>query len=274
VLLMLPLPFSSYVRVFNHNPPRGDLDFVLEEYRKYHHLIPRSNELLESYLSTGGFPNAIRDYVRTGRVKEGTLSDFLSAVISDLNKLRRSETFFKLTVRGILERTTSEFSYHILSRSFSVGTVKTAISYVELLRKMYLLKVLEQVDLEGNPLPRKEKKFNFVNPLVYRAFSHWTSVNLTEEIRLVEGIVVNHLSRTYKTLYTKVRGEVDVVVRRRGELLGLEVKFGKVRQEKESTGEDEEDLPPEQGRGGRERDTCLFLSMLDTPHTVELKVMT
>jgi len=233
---MLPLPFSSYVRVFNHNPPRGDLDFVLEEYRKYHHLIPRSNELLESYLSTGGFPNAIRDYVRTGRVKEGTLSDFLSAVISDLNKLRRSETFFKLTVRGILERTTIEFSYHTLSRSFGVGSVKTAISYVELLQKIYLLKVLEQVDLEGNPLPRKEKKFNFVNPLVYRAFSHWTSVNLTEEIRLVEGIVVNHLSRTYKTLYTKVRGEVDVVVRRRGELLGLEVKLEKVRQEKKVMG--------------------------------------
>ena len=275
VLLMLPLPFSRYVRSFKIDLPQGDLDFVLGEYPRYHHFIPRLNELLEGYLATGGFPNAIRDYVRTGRVGESTLSDFLSAVISDVNKLRRSETFFKFTVRGIVERTASEFSYHTLSKSFGVGTVKTAISYVELLQKMYLLKVLEQVDLNGDLLPRKERKFYFTDPLVYRAFSYWTSVNPPEESKLVEGVVVNHLSRVYETFYTKVRGEVDVVVRRGEELLGFEVKFGRVRWERKVLGrmkritllskeEVDENVIP----------VSLFLSMFDVPQTVELKVMT
>jgi len=85
--------------------------------------------------------------------------------VSDVNRLRRSETFLKLTVRGIMERTAGEFSYHTLSRSFGVGTVKTAISYVELLERLHLLKVVEQVDLEGNVMPRKGEEVLLHRPL-------------------------------------------------------------------------------------------------------------
>ncbi len=62
--------------------------------------MPILNELLDKYLVTGGFPNSIRDFYRSGRVAQSTIDDFIASISSDLNKLRRSETFFKLTVRA------------------------------------------------------------------------------------------------------------------------------------------------------------------------------
>ncbi|WP_230937923.1 hypothetical protein [Sulfolobus acidocaldarius] len=81
----------------------------------------------------------------------------ISFIISDINKLRRSERFFKITIKAIIERASSTFSFHTLSRDFGVGTVKTAISYVELLEKLFLLKAVEAIDPNsGVPLLRKE----------------------------------------------------------------------------------------------------------------------
>jgi len=270
-LIMYPLPFSKYVELFNVKLPRGDLNFVTSNFGRYSHLTQTLNELMERYLVTGGFPNAIREHSSYGRVSV-TVDDFLSSVISDINKLRRSETFFKLTVKGLLERTSSELSYHTISKSFGVGTVKTAISYVELMDKMYLLKVLEQVDLEGNVMVRKEKKFYFTDPFIYKAFSSWTSVSVPKE-RLMESVAVTHISRLYETFYTKVRGEVDVVVKG-NEMTGFEVKFGKVKEERKILGRMKKVfvLSKDTVRD-RVIPLSLFLSMLDVPQSVEFKVL-
>ncbi|BDB99979.1 ATP-binding protein [Saccharolobus caldissimus] len=273
-LLMLPLPFSKYVELFNVKIQKGDLDFVLSNYMRNVQFLSELNELLEKYLITGGFPNAIRDFVKYGKVGENTISDFISSIISDVNKLRRSETFFKLAIKGIIERTASDFSYHTLSRSFGVGTVKTTISYVELLQRLYLLKVLDQIDLEGNVLTRKEKKFYFIDPFIYKAFSFWTLTNLPDETKLIESVVISHLSRIYDTFYIKAKGEIDAVIKSKEEIIGFEVKFGNVKAEKKILGrmkrvyilsKDKVDynvIP-----------VSIFLAMIDIPQSIELKVL-
>jgi len=273
-LLMLPLPFSKYAELFNVDIQKGDLGFVLSNYARNSHFLRELNDLLEKYLVTGGFPNAIRDYVKYGKVSGGTISDFISSVVSEVNKLRRSETFLKLTIKGVIERASSDFSYHTLSKSFGVGTVKTAISYVELLQKLYLLEVLNQVDLQGNVLTRKEKKFYFVDPFIYRAFAAWTLTGLPDESKLVESVVVSHLSRVYDTFYTKERGEIDAVVKSGGEMIGFEVKFGKVRAEKRVLGRMKRVYVLSKDEvGDNVIPVSIFLGMLDVPQTTELKVL-
>jgi len=273
MLLMLPLPFPRYVELFNIHLPRGDLGFVLSNYQAYHQFTPTLNDLLEKYEVTGGFPNAIRDFLRTGGISNDVLSDFISSIVSDVNRLRRSETFFKLTVRGIMERAASEFSYHTLSKSFGVGTVKTAISYVELLERLHLLKVVEQVDLEGNVMPRKEKKFYFIDPFIYRAFAFWTSARLPDESGLVESIVLTHLSRIYDVHYTKAMGEVDAVVKN-GEPIGFEVKFGRIRHERRILGRMKRIyILSKDTLGDNVIPVSLFLAMLNIPQTIELKIL-
>jgi len=274
-LLMLPLPFPRYAELLGLKVPRGGLDFALSGSARYSHLVTELNDALGRYLVTGGFPSAVRENFRTGRVPRGVVADFISSVASDINKLRRSETFFKLAVRGIIERTSSELSYQTLARSFGVGTVKTAISYVELLERLYLLKVVEQVDQDGNVLVRRGKKLYFTDPFIYRALSSWTFADVPDESKLVEGVVATHLSRLFDVFYARAgEREIDVAIKGDGDMVGLEVKFGRVRGLARALGKirrlyvlsrDEVD--------GNVIPASLFLAMLDVPQSVELNVL-
>jgi Predicted ATPase (AAA+ superfamily) len=167
-LLMNPLSFSEFVEIHGVRTPRGDIGYALTESQRLLPLSGRLSELFEVYLESGGFPNPVRDIMLEGRVRSSTYSDFISSVSADLAKLRRSETFFKLAVRGILEKASSQVSYHTIAKEFGVGTVKTAISYIDLLRDLYLLNMLEAVDpSSGLPLSKKEKKLYFTDPFIF-----------------------------------------------------------------------------------------------------------
>ncbi|MEM1645419.1 MAG: DUF4143 domain-containing protein [Ignisphaera sp.] len=98
------------------------------------------------------------------------------------------------------------------------------------MEKLYLLKVVETIDLNsGMPIPRKQKKFYFIDPFIYHTFSNWTTSKSIDYSKLIEAVVVSHLSRLYDVYYFKSDGEVDVIVKLNGEYWGIEVKYGKVR---------------------------------------------
>jgi len=158
-------------------------------------------------------------------VRSSTYSDFISSVSADLAKLRRSETFFKLAVRGILEKASSQVSYHTIAKEFGFGTVKTAISYIDLLRDLYLLNMLEAVDpSSGLPLSKKEKKLYFTDPFIYHSFSKWVMTTPPDTAKLAEAAVVNHLCQVGNPGYIKLDGELDIALAGLG--LAFEVKYG------------------------------------------------
>ncbi|WP_338598620.1 DUF4143 domain-containing protein [Sulfolobus tengchongensis] len=269
-LIMYPLPFSKFVELFGMKIPKGDVDYAMSKALDYIQYRQKLTELLDVYLLIGGFPNAIRDYFTTGKVNKSTISDFISSLILDVNKLKRSESLFKLTIKAIIERTTSEFSYHTIAKQ-GIGSVKSAISYVSILEKLFLLKTILAIDPNtGSPIPRKEKKFYFVDPFIYRAFAEWAFANLPNENELIEAVVVSHLSRIFPLFYLKRNGEVDIVIRQGEKFRGFEVKYGKaVRRKyigkiknitflsKEEIGENVIPIP-------------LFLALLDIPQSVEM----
>ncbi|AWR96826.2 AAA family ATPase [Acidianus sulfidivorans JP7] len=226
ILIMYPLPFSKFLELFNVNLPKGNVDFALRNAIKFIEYRQKIKEIFEIYLNVGGFPNAIRDYFERGKISNSTVSDFVSSIILDINKLRRSEHLFKATVKGIIERTASEFSFHTLAKE--VGSVRTVISYTELLEKLFLLKTLTAIDPNtGNMLTRKERKFYFIDPFIYEVFSNWTMTKKLDENKLTEAVVVSHLSRMLPTFYLKRNGEVDIVIKNGEKFTGLEVKYGK-----------------------------------------------
>ncbi|MEM4975554.1 MAG: hypothetical protein QXM69_10190 [Sulfolobaceae archaeon] len=104
VLVMFPLPFSEYAKLFGINLPTGDLKFVLENYTKYVGYLPKLREILDYYLVTGGFPNAIKGFITGGRLSKSTEHDFIPSIISNINKLRRSERFSNLLLEQLLRR--------------------------------------------------------------------------------------------------------------------------------------------------------------------------
>ncbi|MBB5255112.1 ATP-binding protein [Sulfurisphaera ohwakuensis] len=272
VLVMFPLPFSEYVKLFGINLPTGDLKFVLENYTKYVGYLPKLKEILEYYLITGGFPNAIKDFIIEGKVSQSTQYDFISSIISDINKLRRSERLFKLTARAIIEKASSEYSFHTISKDYGVGTVKTAISYVNLMEKLYLMKVIDTIDVNtGLPIPRKQKKFYFIDPFIYHTFSNWTMTKPPDKSKLVEAMIVSHLSRLYDVYYVKTNEEVDVIVNLNGEYWGIEIKYGRVRGGRSKVlGKVKKFMYVSKGElGDNVIPAPLFLAMLEIPIVVE-----
>jgi len=271
-LIMLPLPFSQYVKLFGINIPTGDLQFVLDNYTKYVGYLPKLKEVFENYLLTGGFPNAIKDFINEGRVNKTTEEDFISSIISDINKLRRSERFFKLTAKAIVERASSEYSFHTISKDYGIGTVKTAISYVDLMEKLHLMEVVDTMDVNtGLPLHKKLKKFYFIDPFIYHSFTRWTMSKPLDYPKLAEAVTIAHLSRLYEVGYARTNGEVDIIVRRGEEYLGVEVKYGKVREgSKKVLGKVKKFVYVSKDQiGDSIIPIPLFLAMLETPIFVE-----
>ncbi|ACB39317.1 ATP-binding protein [Pyrobaculum neutrophilum] len=273
VLVMHPLPFSMFVRLFGVEVPTGDLRFVVDNFHRYLGLLPRLSELFRYFLAVGGFPNAVRDFFTRGAVSQETEFDFVGSISSDIYKLRRSETFFKLTARAIIERASSEFSFHTISRDYGVGTVKTAVSYVGLLEKLHLLKTVEAVDPNtGLPMPRKLRKFYLLDPFIYHSFSKWVGAAPPDEAKMAEAAVAAHLARLYKLYYLKLNGEVDLVAEVDGELWGVEVKYGRVRKGgRRAVGRIKRFIYVSRDEAGDDVIPApLFLAMLKTPHAVEI----
>uniref|UniRef100_A0A2U9IJJ3 Uncharacterized protein n=1 Tax=Acidianus sulfidivorans JP7 TaxID=619593 RepID=A0A2U9IJJ3_9CREN len=47
------------------------------------------------------------------------------------------------------------------------------------------------------PLPRKERKFYFIDPFIYEAFSDWVMIRKLDENKITEAVIVSHLSRIF-----------------------------------------------------------------------------
>ncbi len=86
--------------------------------------------------------------------------------------------------------------------------------------------------------------------------------------------VVSHLSRLFDVFYLKVNSEVDVVIRRDGELIGFEVKYGDVKSVKRILGRMKRVYVLTKDKFGSEMiPVSLFLAMLNTPQSIELRIM-
>ena len=83
-------------------------------------------------------------------------------------------------------------------------------------------------------------------------------------------MVLTHLSRIYDAYYTKAMGEVDAVVNKTGKPIGFEVKFGRIRHEREIPGRTKKIyILSKDTLGDNAIPVSLFLAMLNIPQTIE-----
>ncbi|MCK5024226.1 MAG: ATP-binding protein [Thermoplasmata archaeon] len=207
--------------------------------------------LFYGYILTGGFPNAILDYMKEGKVSEETYETIIRLLLGTLAKGGRSED----TARRILEKLVSIGSGRTDFVSIANDTNlhhRTAKEYIEILESSRILYLLYAWDLEKNTHSiKKQKKIVFQSPLIpmslplYLWGGKWDNVlDYVEKNMegLVENVIASHLiwteekpvmrdQRSFAGYYYDKK-ECDFLMLKDGEFHGFESHYGKLKKAK------------------------------------------
>lgn len=143
---------------------------------------------LDAYAAVGGFPAAVSDHLAGGTVTDRTLADLWNVVAGDLERWGRK----RLKALRLLDRLVTSLgaplSWKSLADDMDV-TIPTAEDYANFLADAFLLFVVYFRDLEGNTVPRKEKKLYALDPLILAIPGHVHGVPAPSTAAVMENLV-------------------------------------------------------------------------------------
>lgn len=214
---LYPLCFAEYVRL---RAPKAKLD------------TKRLYAFFQDYLLCGGYLRAINDLAQYGKVKQATYSTYEQWIRGDFLKRKKNDDILVAVLNVLLTVGVSQISYSKLTQKIGLIVKETLIDYCRFLERMDILINLQAFDQNKKQgFPRKNRKFHFTDPFIYRTLLHWlkregylNSLSLAEST-CVEACVASHCSRFAKTFYFKGQGEVDVIWLQGKRVQAIEVKW-------------------------------------------------
>ncbi|MBU4374394.1 MAG: ATP-binding protein [Euryarchaeota archaeon] len=228
----LPLLFREFCALFGSEKLKEHLKskvISLSETGVYYSFMPFADELaslFEKYLFCGGFPLSMYGLMENGSIGEKVFDTYFNWIVSDMAKLERSERIFTSVIQGVVKNYGSKFSLNSIAKEMEIGSHVTVRDYLELLEELYVVRSFFQKKRE-RPAYRSERKAYFIDPFLYRVF--YRRFFGTYEVpyerlpHLVEGIVGEHLRRTFEDVYFfSGKKEIDFIVKD----AGIEVKYG------------------------------------------------
>jgi len=125
-------------------------------------------DAVEVYARIGGFPGAVRDYLRTGRVSDRTVRMFWDVVASDI----QDAGYDKHSALRLLERVGvslgSPVAWDNLKEAMGVGSHDTVRRYAHLLSESFVLLTVFHWAMGGAFEPSRQRKLYFLDPLFAR----------------------------------------------------------------------------------------------------------
>ncbi|WP_456450020.1 ATP-binding protein [Palaeococcus sp. (in: euryarchaeotes)] len=195
----------------------------LEAYENALKLYPYFDEIMSAfyfYLSSGGYPRAVYELLE-GEIGTDTYEMIYNATIFDVTKLRRSERIALSIILGILKRYGDRISLTSLAKELEIGSHTTVRDYLKLFEELFIGRSYFQAELNSFiPLLRKERKFYFTDPLIVETFSRRFGFSV-DTPKKVEGVVGEHLKRSFETYFFYGSREVDFITPQ----FGVEVKW-------------------------------------------------
>jgi len=212
---MFPLNFADTVHLINEktNQPLSLTD------------------LFQRYLHTGGYLKAINDYAKNGEISEATYLTYEQWIRGDFLRRGKSEETLLALLRELMILGVSPISYTRLTQKIGLISKDTCIDYMQLLKRMDILMSLAAFDQNKKAgFPRKDQKFHFLDPFIFRTLTHWlkrTGVldHTINTSHLVEACVASYCSRIGNVFYYQGQGEVDVILLNEGKIEAIEVKW-------------------------------------------------
>jgi predicted AAA+ superfamily ATPase len=184
---------------------KGDMNPVLDDMSVYKKDL---DNLLEIYLTTGGFPSTINEFSENDKITTKLFNVYLTAIIGDLHRYRFKEHFFKQIVKEIFSTLSTPISWNSITKNTEIKSHNTVQDYITAFEELYIANISYRISIHDHRLKRDWKKVHVLDPFIFHALHGWaygkkdyfsnTKANLlnTEmKSKLVESVVYNHLCR-------------------------------------------------------------------------------
>ncbi len=222
---------------------RGFLNVIDPELVKKLHILNTTDELekkvlnnmvfekelsrhLEKYMEYGGFPLSIANF---GKSREEAKKTYLSWIKNAILKAERSDVIARQIIKALIETIQSDISWESISKKIEIKSPKTAAAYIDLLKSIFAVNVLYNIDISGKKIRfGKNKKLHFRDPLLLEIFEDWCLIkSQNKQSAVAEALVVDHLIKKFPecVFFWKNSFEIDAVVLVKGKLYGFEVKW-------------------------------------------------
>ncbi len=147
------------------------------------------------YMKTGGYPDAIFDYIKNGRISDSLYDVHWNAFVSDVSKDRKSVEIATAVAYGILESYSSKMNLSSIARMQGIKSHITVREYLESFENLFVSKSVFPV-AGRKYVFRKERKVYLNDPFLYNMFAKKTNhLDKNSEPKVAEGILFNHLYR-------------------------------------------------------------------------------
>lgn len=188
-----------------------------------------SIESFQEYFTNGGFPQ----YLKSGRAEslQDLFNDIINRDISIRYKIRNLKSLKEMAVY-LITNVGKEFSYNSLKKTFGLGSVNSAISFVSFFEDSYLLFIVPKFDYSIKKQIINPKKVYSID----NGFSVVNSASFSEDKgKMLENMVFLALRKNHKEIfYFQENGECDFVIKEGTKItLAIQVCYTLTEQNKE-----------------------------------------
>jgi len=171
------------------------------------------DKYLKKYMGCGGFPFSMSN---PSRSREEAKKAYLAWIKNTILKSGRSDIIARQIIGVLIENSQTPVSWGGISKKIDAKSPKTVAAYVNLLKSIFCVNVLHNVDIIGNKIRfGRNKKIYFRDPTLLEICEDWCLVKPRDrESAVAETLLIEHLSRMFpdKIFFWKNGFEIDVIV--------------------------------------------------------------
>jgi len=173
-----------------------------------------SIESFQEYFIKGGFPQYLKN--ESSETLKDLFSDIINRDISARHKIRNLKSLKEMAVY-LITNVGKEFSYNSLKKTFNLGSVNSAISFISFFEDSYMLFTVPKFDYSYKKQIINPKKVYSID----NGFSNINSASFSEDKgRMQENMAFLNLRRKYKEIfYFQEEGECDFVIKEREKII-------------------------------------------------------
>ncbi|ASI13892.1 AAA+ superfamily ATPase [Candidatus Mancarchaeum acidiphilum] len=199
----MPLSFREFLISFGSESLKQflgknkatDLKSAIELAERSMAYFEEIGSLFKIYLNTGGYPDAIFDYMTNGYVRDSIYDIHWNAFVSDISKAGKSIEIATAVVYGLVESYSSKVNLSRIAQMQGIKSHVTVREYLEMLDDLFTIKSIFPI-AEKKYVFRKDRKVYFDDPFLYNLFAKKLNIiGKNAESKKVEGVIFNSLYR-------------------------------------------------------------------------------